>query len=74
MSEKFVLKIFCGVRPTMKIFHTNFFHIEMISFENFPDYSRSKQLLAVVIITYVQYNWVSLTNDIMVDLPSLKNS
>ena len=33
-----MLKIFRGVEPTTKIFYTKFFHNEIISFENFPDY------------------------------------
>ena len=33
-----MLKIFRGVEPTTKIFYTKFFHNEIISFKNFPDY------------------------------------
>ena len=33
-----MLKNFRGVEPTTKIFYTKFFHNEIISFENFPDY------------------------------------
>ena len=42
-----MLKIFRGVEPTTKIFYTKFFHNEIISFENFPDYGSNAVIFQI---------------------------